>query len=69
MASLFLGDYAPIDFGDGSITNLLNINTKHWASGCLDVSINMSLLKYDLQSCKSRICPMSDSGWPAQRKG
>ncbi|XP_029159809.1 xylulose kinase isoform X2 [Nylanderia fulva] len=30
LASLFLGDYAPIDWSDGSGMNLLNIRTKDW---------------------------------------
>ncbi|XP_025268205.1 xylulose kinase isoform X1 [Camponotus floridanus] len=30
LASLFLGDYAPIDWSDGSGMNLLNIHTKDW---------------------------------------
>ena len=38
-ASLFLGDYAPIDLSDGSGMNLLDITTRSWSSKCLDVSI------------------------------
>lgn len=30
LASLFLGDFAPIDWSDGSGMNLLNIRTKDW---------------------------------------
>lgn len=30
LASLFLGDFAPIDWSDGSGMNLLNIHTKDW---------------------------------------
>ena len=30
IASLFIGDYAPIDFSDGSGMNLLNIQRKEW---------------------------------------
>ena len=37
VASLFLGDYAPIDFSDGSGMNLLDIHTRQWSSKCLDV--------------------------------
>uniref|UniRef100_UPI00359024EB xylulose kinase isoform X4 n=1 Tax=Myxine glutinosa TaxID=7769 RepID=UPI00359024EB len=35
-ASLFLGDYAEIDFSDGSGMNLLDINNREWAPTCLD---------------------------------
>lgn len=35
-ASLLLGDYAPIDFGDGSVMGLLDIRTKQWNPKCLD---------------------------------
>ena len=38
MACLFLGDYAPIDYGDASMMGLLDIRTKHWNPKCLDVS-------------------------------
>ena len=38
MASLFIGDYAPIDYGDGTTMNLLDLTTKQWSSKCLDVS-------------------------------
>ncbi|ETE60890.1 Xylulose kinase, partial [Ophiophagus hannah] len=35
-ASLFLGDYAPIDYSDGSGMNLLEIREKVWNPVCLD---------------------------------
>ncbi|XP_013775046.1 xylulose kinase-like [Limulus polyphemus] len=35
-ASLFLGDYAAIDFSDGSGMNLLDIRRKDWADECLN---------------------------------
>jgi len=38
LASLFLGDYAPIDWSDGSGMNLLNIHTKDWEDLLLEVS-------------------------------
>jgi len=36
VASLFLGDYAPIDWSDGSGMNLLNIETKEWSLKALE---------------------------------
>ncbi|XP_068199566.1 xylulose kinase isoform X2 [Antennarius striatus] len=35
-ASLFLGDYAAIDFSDGSGMNLLDIRSRTWSEVCLD---------------------------------
>lgn len=37
LASLFLGDFAPIDWSDGSGMNLLNIHTKDWDDVLLEV--------------------------------
>jgi xylulokinase len=38
LASLCLGDYAPIDYSDGSGMNLMNIFTKTWDPVCLQVT-------------------------------
>ena len=37
-ASLFVGDYAPIDLSDGGGMNLLDLEKKDWSDQCLDVS-------------------------------
>ncbi|XP_066583123.1 xylulose kinase isoform X2 [Prorops nasuta] len=36
LASLFLGDYAPIDYSDGTGMNLMNIRTKDWDQPLLE---------------------------------
>ncbi|XP_051538537.1 xylulose kinase [Myxocyprinus asiaticus] len=37
-SSLFLGDYASIDFSDGSGMNLMDIFTKEWSKSCLNAT-------------------------------
>ena len=37
LASLFIGDYAPIEFGDGSGMNMLNIHEKTWDQNILNI--------------------------------
>ncbi|XP_056868607.1 xylulose kinase isoform X2 [Takifugu flavidus] len=37
-ASLFLGDYAAVDFSDGSGMNLLDIRSRAWSQVCLDAT-------------------------------
>ncbi|XP_037828526.1 xylulose kinase [Lucilia sericata] len=36
LASIFLGDVAPIDYADASGMNLFDINTKTWSKACLN---------------------------------
>ncbi|XP_046397984.1 xylulose kinase [Ischnura elegans] len=39
--SIFLGDYAPIDWADGSGMNLLDIEAKDWSDECLELCAPM----------------------------
>lgn len=36
--SLFLGDYADVDYADASGMNLMDIKTKDWSDSCIKVS-------------------------------
>ncbi len=38
MASVLIGDYAPIDSSDGSGMNLMDLRTRDWSGGALDVT-------------------------------
>ncbi|CAG8722368.1 11409_t:CDS:2, partial [Racocetra fulgida] len=50
LASIFLGDFAPIDIADGSGMNLLDINTKNWDDRLLDICG-----KYSTHACENDI--------------
>jgi sugar (pentulose or hexulose) kinase len=56
LASLFLGDYAPIDWSDGSGMNLLNIHTKDWEDLLLEVSWFYILSVFDILNCLIAVC-------------
>jgi len=38
MATILLGQNAPIDYGDGAGMNLMNIKTKQWDKKALDAT-------------------------------
>ena len=47
-ASLFIGDYAPIDLSDGGGMNLLDLEKKDWSDQCLDVSYPEIVIMFDI---------------------
>lgn len=54
--SLFLGDYADVDYADGSGMNLMNIRTKEWDEQCLTVSpFSKDALSRSIQAIPSTI--------------
>ena len=45
IASLFIGDIAPIDYADGSLSALFDIRTKNWCTEILKVTAFAALNK------------------------
>ena len=56
LASLFVGDYAPIDYGDGSIMNLMDIKEKQWSPKCLEVRLCQQKILLLLKTNQHYIC-------------
>jgi xylulokinase len=53
IATIFLGQYAPIDLSDGSGMNLLDVNTCHWSHPCLSAIVDQ--LEHDEQTLISQL--------------
>lgn len=72
--SLFLGNYAPIDYADASGMNLMDLQTKEWSPEILQVLLNVLSYLYIVQYILTRnlVCRhvqsrVLQSHWVGQR--